>query len=53
MTTSNRMANPLWCVSVNPAIDKRVRVPALIPGGVNRANDVRAAPGGKAAARRS
>src|SRR6202140_5008238 len=43
------MANPLWCVSVNPAIDKRVRVPALIPGGVNRANDVRAAPGGKAA----
>jgi 1-phosphofructokinase family hexose kinase len=49
VTTSNRMANPLWCVSVNPAIDKRVRVPALIPGGVNRANDVRAAPGGKAA----
>jgi tagatose 6-phosphate kinase len=36
-------------VSANPAIDKRMRVSTLIPGGVNRVSEVRAAPGGKAA----
>jgi 1-phosphofructokinase family hexose kinase len=40
---------PFWCVSVNPAIDKRVRVPKLLPGRVNRVSEVRAEPGGKAA----
>ena len=42
-------ATPLWCVSANPAIDKRMRVPRLTAGRVNRASDVRAEPGGKAA----
>jgi 1-phosphofructokinase family hexose kinase len=46
---SNRMENPLWCVSANPAIDKRIRVSTLIPNRVNRAREVNAAPGGKAA----
>lgn len=41
--------SPFWCVSANPAIDKRVRVSTLIPGRVNRVSEVRAAPGGKAA----
>ena len=45
---SKRLANPFWCVSANPAIDKRMRVSTLIPGRVNRASEVRAAPGGKA-----
>ena len=45
----NCLANPFWCVSANPAIDKRVRVSTLIPGRVNRISEVRAAPGGKAA----
>jgi 1-phosphofructokinase family hexose kinase len=49
VTTFNRMANPLWCVSANPAIDKRIRVSTLIPDHVNRAREVNAAPGGKAA----
>jgi tagatose 6-phosphate kinase len=40
---------PFWCVSLNPAIDKRVRVTDLVPGGVNRISNVRAEPGGKAA----
>lgn len=40
---------PFWCVSLNPAIDKRVRVAELIPGAVNRISNVRAEPGGKAA----
>lgn len=44
-----RLATPFWCVSVNPSIDKRVRVSSLIPGCVNRVSEVRAAPGGKAA----
>jgi 1-phosphofructokinase family hexose kinase len=43
------LASPFWCVSANPAIDKRMRVSTLIPGRVNRVNEVRAAPGGKAA----
>jgi len=38
-----------WCVSLNPAIDKRVRVADLVPGRVNRISEVRADPGGKAA----
>lgn len=46
---SNRPASPFWCVSANPAIDKRVRVSNLIPGRVNRVSEVAAAPGGKAA----
>ena len=45
----NRLVNPFWCVSANPAIDKRMRVSTLIPGRVNRINEVHAAPGGKAA----
>src|ERR1700674_611645 len=45
----NCLANPFWCVSANPAIDKRVRVSTLIPGRVNRISDVRAAPVVKAA----
>ncbi|MDQ1409091.1 MAG: tagatose 6-phosphate kinase [Acidobacteriaceae bacterium] len=49
MNMSTRLANSFWCVSANPAIDKRMRVSTLIPGRVNRASDVRAAPGGKAA----
>lgn len=39
----------LVCVSANPAIDKRLRLPKLVPGSVNRAIDARPAPGGKAA----
>jgi 1-phosphofructokinase family hexose kinase len=45
----SRAQAPLWCVSANPAIDKRMRVPKLLAGRVNRASDVRAEPGGKAA----
>lgn len=37
------------CVSVNPAIDKRLYLDALLPGGVLRATKVEAHPGGKAA----
>jgi len=37
------------CVSANPAIDKRVRLPKLALGSVNRVGHVRAAAGGKAA----
>jgi 1-phosphofructokinase family hexose kinase len=40
---------PFWCVSVNPAIDKRMRLPKLLPGQVNRVSEVRAEPGGKGA----
>jgi 1-phosphofructokinase family hexose kinase len=36
------------CISANPAIDKRLRLTKLVPGGVNRACNVKAAPGGKA-----
>jgi 1-phosphofructokinase family hexose kinase len=45
----NRPTNSFWCVSANPAIDKRMRVSALLPGRVNRVRELRAAPGGKAA----
>lgn len=37
------------CVSLNPAIDKRVRLERLQRGRVNRVTDVAPAPGGKAA----
>jgi tagatose 6-phosphate kinase len=37
------------CLSANPAIDKRLHLTRLVPGGVNRATEVKAAPGGKAA----
>ena len=39
----------LVCISVNPAIDKRICLARLAPGHVNRASEVRAAAGGKAA----
>jgi 1-phosphofructokinase family hexose kinase len=37
------------CVSLNPAIDKRLRLERLQIGSVNRASEASAAPGGKAA----
>jgi 1-phosphofructokinase family hexose kinase len=37
------------CISPNPAIDKRLRVPKLTLGAVNRAIEASPAPGGKAA----
>ena len=37
------------CISVNPAIDKRIHLARLVPGHVNRVSDVQAAAGGKAA----
>ena len=37
------------CVSLNPAIDKRLTLDTLKPGRVNRATDAIPAPGGKAA----
>ncbi len=40
---------PFWCVSVNPAIDKRMRVKKLMRGAVNRVMEMRGEPGGKAA----
>ncbi len=45
----NSASTPFWCVSANPAIDKRMRVTKLTPGQVNRVSEVRAEPGGKAA----
>jgi 1-phosphofructokinase family hexose kinase len=35
------------CLSANPALDKRLRLNRLVPGGVNRVTEVKAAPGGK------
>jgi len=37
------------CVSLNPAVDKRLRLERLHVGGVNRVNEAIPAPGGKAA----
>jgi 1-phosphofructokinase family hexose kinase len=37
------------CVSLNPAVDKRLRLGRLQVGGVNRASEASPAPGGKAA----
>ena len=42
-------SHSIWCVSVNPAIDKRARVAEFSVGRVNRVREVRAEPGGKAA----
>lgn len=39
----------ILCVSLNPAVDKRMRLERLQLQAVNRARDVRPAPGGKAA----
>jgi 1-phosphofructokinase family hexose kinase len=45
-----RKDNELFlCVSLNPAIDKRLTLPRFEPGSVNRAASVKSAPGGKAA----
>jgi 1-phosphofructokinase family hexose kinase len=38
----------VFCVSANPAIDKRLTVPRLVPGRTHRASSVQPAPGGKA-----
>ena len=35
------------CVSPNPAIDKRLTLPALVPGEIHRARTVQSFPGGK------
>jgi 1-phosphofructokinase family hexose kinase len=37
------------CVSMNPAVDWRLKLPRLQPGAVNRVTEASAAPGGKAA----
>ena len=37
------------CLSANPGLDRRIRVPSLAPGGVIRAHSSLALPGGKAA----
>src|SRR5450755_2444541 len=39
----------ILCVSLNPAVDKRMRLERLQLGTVNRAHEVCPAPGGKAA----
>ena len=39
----------LVCLSGNPALDRRIRVPSLQAGAVNRAREVQPLPGGKAA----
>jgi 1-phosphofructokinase family hexose kinase len=43
------LSNTFFCISANPAIDKRIRVPKLEPGAVIRASEAHSAPGGKAA----
>ena len=45
----NRAQASFICVSLNPAIDKRLRLDALKPGRVNRATEAIPTPGGKAA----
>ncbi|HEY2822611.1 MAG TPA: 1-phosphofructokinase family hexose kinase [Candidatus Acidoferrum sp.] len=47
--SGNRAQASFICVSLNPAIDKRLRLDALKPGRVNRATEAIPAPGGKAA----
>ena len=50
MTASGSPAQPSFiCVSLNPAIDKRLRLDSLKPGRVNRALEAIPAPGGKSA----
>ncbi len=46
---SRGSANAFFCVSLNPAIDTRIRFDEFVPGRVNRALSVERAPGGKAA----
>jgi fructose-1-phosphate kinase PfkB-like protein len=43
------VSSKIVCVSVNPAVDRRVYLDTLIPGEVNRARSSLAMPGGKAA----
>ena len=38
-----------FCISANPAIDKRLRMPQLRLGAINRATEATPEPGGKAA----
>jgi len=42
-------ANAFFCVSLNPAIDTRLRFDEFVPGRANRASSVQREPGGKAA----
>jgi 1-phosphofructokinase family hexose kinase len=50
MTNSGTRAQSSFiCVSLNPAIDKRLRLDALKVGGVNRALEATPTPGGKSA----
>ena len=44
-----RTQSPFICLSLNPAIDKRLRLDTLKPGRVNRAIEAIPAPGGKSA----
>src|ERR1700748_3480475 len=48
-SSSTRAQSSFICVSLNPAIDKRLRLDALKPGRVNRATEAIPTPGGKAA----
>jgi 1-phosphofructokinase family hexose kinase len=45
----SRTQIPFICVSLNPAIDKRLRLDTLKPGRVNRATEAIPTPGGKSA----
>ncbi len=45
---SHSSTNAFFCVSLNPAIDTRLRFDQFVPGRVNRASAVQRAPGGKA-----
>ncbi|HEY8716691.1 MAG TPA: 1-phosphofructokinase family hexose kinase [Candidatus Acidoferrum sp.] len=45
----NKLPPRFFCVSANPAIDRRLRLAKLEVGKVNRASDAQSAPGGKAA----
>jgi 1-phosphofructokinase family hexose kinase len=50
MTASgSRARSSFICLSLNPAIDKRLRIDSLKPGRVNRAVEAIPAPGGKSA----
>jgi len=46
---SDGLTNAFFCVSLNPAIDTRLRFDEFVPGRVNRASAVERTPGGKAA----
>jgi 1-phosphofructokinase family hexose kinase len=48
-SSGTRAQSSFVCVSLNPAIDKRLRLDTLKPGRVNRATEAIPAPGGKAA----